>query len=57
MRGYLVAIRIVPSRRSDSPRLRVAAAPGEHHAAAPVAEVEELVDDAVALLERARPCR
>ena len=52
IRGYLVAIRIIPRRRSDSPRLLVAPAAGEHHAAAAEAEVEQLVDDAVGLLEQ-----
>ena len=52
IRGYLVAIRIIPRRRWDSPRLVVPPAPGEHHPATPEAEVEQLVDGAVGLLQQ-----
>ena len=52
IRGYLVAIRIIPRRRSASSRRSSPAAPGEDHAAGAEAEVEQLVDDPVALLEQ-----
>ncbi len=47
--------------RAESARLRaqavVAVGTREHHAAAAVAQVEELVEDAVGLLHAGRPCR
>ena len=52
IRGYLVAIRIAPRRRSASLEAVVAATGGEHHPAAAVAEVEQLVDGPVGLLEQ-----
>ena len=54
MRGYLVATRITPSRRSASAAGSGPALRREHHRAAPEAEVEQLVDLAAAARRGAR---
>ena len=50
IRGYLVAMRTTPSRRSASAARSSPATLGQHHPAAAVAEVDELVDLALGLL-------
>ena len=54
MRGYLVATRITPRRRSASCAGSGAGLAGEHHRAAAVAEVEQLVHVAPALARALR---
>ena len=54
IRGYFVATRMTPRRRSDSTRRVGAGLARHHHRAAPEAEVEQLVDVAAALARRVR---